>query len=427
MRVAMANFAQVCLIFASTIELAAELIVPSADLPTSNPWDLTKLSTPPVFEWIDKSGPVRSLYYEGEPYRGNRTRVFAYFATPETVGRTTVKRQRFSAVVLLHGGGGTAYREWVEIWAKRGYAAIAMDLTGCQPIDRRNAHEERSRLRLTDGGPDLKDESIFGSVDKAPTEQWPYHAVAAAVRAHSLIRSFPEVDAENTAVTGISWGGYLTLIVAAVDNRFKAAVPVYGCGFLHENSAWLGDFAKMSAQQRDRWVKLWDPSVYLPAVKMPVFFVNGTNDVAYPLDSYMKSYDAVSGTKQLRITVNMPHSHRDGWAPNEIGLFIDQFLRGGRALPSVSELKNVEGKMVLKCNCTGKVAAKLHFTNDHGPMNGRAWHTRRATVLNERVVADAPSGEATAWFFSFTDDHDATVTSKVFFKERTSTAISSKN
>src|SRR5439155_22684356 len=113
---------------------------------------------------------------------------------------------------------------------------------------------------------------------------WTYHAVAAVMRGHSLLRSLPNVDPERVGVTGISWGGYLTCIVAGVDNRFKAAVPVYGCGFLHENSVWLDRFAKMTPEQRKRWTTLWDPSVYLPAVTMPILFVNGTNDFAYPLD-----------------------------------------------------------------------------------------------------------------------------------------------
>jgi cephalosporin-C deacetylase-like acetyl esterase len=87
--------------------------------------------------------------------------------------------------------------------------------------------------------------------------------VANVILAHSLIRSFDEVDAGRTAVTGTSWGGYLTCIVAGLDNRFKAAVPVYGCGFLNENSVWLRRFAKMTLVQKDRWVRLWDPSMYI--------------------------------------------------------------------------------------------------------------------------------------------------------------------
>ena len=415
------------MVFTSSLTLAADLIVPSDKLPTAMPWDLKKLSKPPAFKWIDSSAPVRSMYYEGEPYAGSPTRVFAYFATPETISGTTEKDQRFPAVVLLHGGGGTAFREWVENWAKRGYAAIAMDLAGSRPLETIGPDKSQKRVRIADGGPDPGDERKFANVDKAPSEQWTYHAVAAAIRAHSLIRSLPEVDSDRTAVTGISWGGYLTLIVAGVDNRFKAAVPVYGCGFLHENSEWLGYFAKLTPTQRDRWVSLWDPSVYLPAIKTPIFFVSGTNDHAYPLDSYMKSYAAVSGTKQLRITVGMHHSHQDGWAPTEIGLFIDQYLRGGNPLPSIGESKTSDGKRVWKCTGTGKVRAEMHFTNDAGPMMKWDWHTQPATVLNQLVATDAPSGDATAWFITITDACNVTVSSEVLFKDKMSAVIPHKN
>ena len=50
----------------------------------------------------------------------------------------------------------------------------------------------------------------------------------------------------------------------------------------------------------------------LPACRVPIFFVNGTNDFAYPLDSYMKSYALVPGPRNIRITVNMPHGHSQG-------------------------------------------------------------------------------------------------------------------
>jgi hypothetical protein len=41
------------------------------------------------------------------------------------------------------------------------------------------------------------------------TDQWSYHAVANVILAHSLLLSFGDVDKERTAVTGISWGGYM--------------------------------------------------------------------------------------------------------------------------------------------------------------------------------------------------------------------------
>src|SRR5690606_25495837 len=107
---------------------AADRITPSPRLPESTPWNLENLSQPPSFEWLDETSPVRSLFYEGEPYGGQPTPVFAYYATPGLLAGDKSLDRELPAVVLVHGGGGTAFREWAELWAKKGYAAIAMDL-----------------------------------------------------------------------------------------------------------------------------------------------------------------------------------------------------------------------------------------------------------------------------------------------------------
>jgi PhoPQ-activated pathogenicity-related protein len=75
--------------------------------------------------------------------------------------------------------------------------------------------------------------------------------------------------------------------------------------------------------------------MYVGSAAMPVFFVNGTNDFAYPLDSHSRTYGLVKGRRNLRITINMPHGHQQGWAPKEIGLFVDQYLTGGVPLATV--------------------------------------------------------------------------------------------
>src|SRR5262245_11819933 len=143
----------VALLFVAAAETTNAQIVPSPGLPASTPWDLKKLSEAPAFEWVDKDGPVRSLFYASEPYGGKPTRVFAYYATPATLaGKTPNKDEKYPAVVLVHGGGGTAFREWAELWAKRGYAAIAMDLAGSRPTEGKNPHALDSRTRLPDGG-----------------------------------------------------------------------------------------------------------------------------------------------------------------------------------------------------------------------------------------------------------------------------------
>lgn len=190
---------QLCLLFMTlaTVTFADDPITRSPQLPATMPWDLDELSKPPEFAWQDIKSSVRSLSYAGEPYQGKPTRVFAYYASPGTLNANILLDRNLPAVVLVHGGGGTAFREWAELWAKRGYAAIAMDLAGYRPHEGVNQHQRENRTRLEEGGPDQGDDEKFGSVDKDPAEQWPYHAVANVIRAHSLIRSFASVDSNR--------------------------------------------------------------------------------------------------------------------------------------------------------------------------------------------------------------------------------------
>ncbi|MCC6356330.1 MAG: dipeptidyl aminopeptidase, partial [Verrucomicrobiae bacterium] len=68
---------------------------------------------------------MRAIFYDALPYEGSPTRVFAYLAVPEVSAG-----KKLPAMVLVHGGGGTAFHEWAKIWYDKGYAAIAMDLEG---------------------------------------------------------------------------------------------------------------------------------------------------------------------------------------------------------------------------------------------------------------------------------------------------------
>ena len=385
------------------------IIRPAKSLPATTPWDLAALSEAPDYEWSDRESPARSLYYEGQSYKGKPTRVFAYYGSPATLNREGVKKRRFPAVVLVHGGGGTAFKEWVELWARRGYAAIAMDLAGCDP----------NLNRLPDGGPGQGHEDKFGTIDEPVENQWTYHAVANVILAHSLIRSFEEVDSGRTAVTGISWGGYLTCIVAGLDNRFKAAVPVYGCGFLHESSTWLGEFAQMKPEQKDKWVRLWDPSMYIGSASMPVFFVNGTNDFAYPLDSYAKTYGQVKGGRNLRITVNMPHGHPQGWAPEEIGLFVDEYLKKGIRLPRVLSPKTAGDRIRAKVKSKTKlVSGALHYTIEKGPINKRQWEKVSGRFKGSSFISALPPEDTTIWFLTAADARGAIVSSELVFVDK---------
>ncbi len=390
------------------------------------PWNLDELKKAPAMHWVNQSGPVHSLLYSGEVYQDHPTEVFAFYASPITLGEAK-PGAKFPGVVLIHGGGGTAFAEWTWLWAKRGYAAIAMDLAGARPPDPvldpktgkpiSNAHDARTRTRLPNGGPDHGHPQKFDSIGGTTSDDWPFHAAASVIRAHSLLRSFPEVEADHTAVTGISWGGYTTCLVASLDDRFKAAVPVYGCGFLFEGESVQKPAIDALGDRRADWIREYDPSSLLPRCRVPILWVNGTNDVHYPLDSYMKSFNRVPGEKQIRIQVNMPHGHPPGWAPQEIGLFIDSKCRGGKPLPVPGKV-TIEGEQV-KVPVEGAVAlksAELKYTTDSGLRSKRAWKSIPASIEGKIITALKPPTEANTWFISVTDERDAMVTTTIQFQ-----------
>src|ERR1043165_6727457 len=101
-------------------------------------WDVDALSKAPKAADCEKPAPsaMRAVLYEGPAWKGNPTRVFAWIGLPKTEGPGKVP-----GMVLVHGGGGTAFADWAKLWTDRGYAAIAMDLCGCRPLKVKNAWE----------------------------------------------------------------------------------------------------------------------------------------------------------------------------------------------------------------------------------------------------------------------------------------------
>ncbi len=360
------------------------------------PWNRKELyRTPKSFPAPEyQSQGVKAVFYEGLAWKGKPTRVFAWVGVPEGLK----PGEKVPAMVLVHGGGGTAFAEWVRLWVKRGYAAIAMDTCGVAPNSDPNA-----RPRHAYGGPPGWGD--FGNVDAPLEDQWTYHAVAAAILGHSFLRSLPEVDTKRIGITGISWGGYLTSIVASVDSRFRLAVPVYGCGFLGDNSVWLPEFARLGTERAARWLTYWDPSTYLPQMKMPILWVNGTNDFAYPMDSWQKSYRQVQGQSMLSLQIRMPHGHGGaGENPEEIHAFADALLKGGLPVPRFVR-QEVKGR-VLHAKFSSKTPLKnavLCYTRDLGTWQQRHWESIPADLTaNGKVTATIPP-DATVYYINVAD------------------------
>src|SRR4051812_15857510 len=114
------------LLLLTTVVPGPTTVAETPESRVTGPWNLESLKLPPHPTWGAEAGLVREVFYEGEPFQGKPTRVFAYYGRPKGEGP-------FPAMVLVHGGGGKAFREWATLWAERGYAALAMDLAGHGP------------------------------------------------------------------------------------------------------------------------------------------------------------------------------------------------------------------------------------------------------------------------------------------------------
>jgi dienelactone hydrolase len=378
------------------------LITAAASAAPAIPWDLRILGSAPKWTALErpKSDSIRAITFEALPYRGKPTRVFAWLGIPKVASG-----EKVPAMVLIHGGGGTAFDEWVRLWVQRGYAAIAMDTCGQIPVG--NYGEW---FRAERGGP--PGWGGFDQIQWPREDQWTFHAVADAILAHSLVRSLPEVDPERTGVTGISWGGYLTCIVAGVDHRFKLAVPVYGCGF-YRSTVFRKELDKIPSEDLDHWISWWDPSVYLGDADLPMLWVTGSNDFAYPMDALQLSYRLPKGPRSLCVRLRMPHAHGGaGENPKEIHIFADSLLKGGTSLPTITGSGRDGTNVWAAFSTKGPVLrAELNFTPDTGLWQDRKWDAVPAHLADGRVSASLPPG-AKVYYFNLFDERDCAVSTE---------------
>lgn len=370
------------------------------------PWDIERLLKVPKWETTEASAKpeMTSLLYDAIPVRGKRVQVFAYYSAPKGV----VPEGGWQAVVCVHGGGGTAFDAWVKMWNDHGYAAISMDLEGRYP--NASADKRRGGRRPTEN-PGLRRLGIFKNYQDPIEEQWYFHAVAQAIQAHSLIRSFPEVNADKIGLTGISWGGTLTSTIMGLDSRFKFAIPVYGCGFIPESDGNQGLVIEPGAYT-DFVSKNYDGSAYFSNVNIPTLWVNGTNDKHFPMPSTQKSAQAVAGPATLRFELRMRHGHGAGWRPREIYAFADSIVKKGLPLPKPAQPQIAGDQVTAAFSSATKITqAQLLYTKDIGLWPERKWETAPAQTSASEVSAIVPKS-ATVLFFNLTDERGLFVSSE---------------
>ncbi|ANY66018.1 hypothetical protein BBD42_05760 [Paenibacillus sp. BIHB 4019] len=385
------------------------------------PWNLNELyEIPAVYPASEQTGcEIRALFYQGVPYQGRETRIFAYYGVPSGAS----SGDKVPGIVLLHGGAGTAFSEWVKKWTARGYAAIAMDLEGHTPYVDKNsstsAEEEWPCHRWS--GP--AKQGVFADYDQPLEDQWMYHAVAAAVVAHSLLRSFPEVDESRIGITGISWGGIITSLVSGLDTRLSFAMPIYGCGFLSEPLTVYGKgFALMPSADAERLSLLWDPATYLPQSRLPMLWLNGSNDTHFPLSIFIKSYELnrkCHPASTLSLHYGLGHSYVEAWSCEEAYAFADSVVKGEPKLAEMMEMRQ-EGEHISVpfISSLPVKQAVLYWCKDNSDWRQAIWQPIAAFLKgNNEAIASLPD-EKGSFFMNLTNDRGWTTSTIVMVDNR---------
>jgi dienelactone hydrolase len=344
---------------------------------TIGPWRRDILYEPPrtfsAEQYAEFHVPgVRALLYESVPYKGRPVKVFAYYGTPAG----DRPPGGWPAVVLAHGGGGTAYASYVKTWNSWGYAAIAMDRYGKLPKLYVTGPDGKKQRVLKQDRPGVDGgHPILSNASSDQTETWNYHSVCQIVLAHSLIRSYDEVDADRIGLVGASWGGIHASLAAAVDDRFKFVIPVYSSvGFFRKQAQW---------SELDKFV---------PLIRVPSLWTKGPRDQNFFNKQWQYTIDCCGGRPVSQFVVPLGHSDVGQVYPIN-RRFADSVLKGGDPLPVVARTErrgNVVSASVESVRPILK--AELAYTLERPVKWQSPWQTKPAVVKGKTISAELPDG-----------------------------------
>ncbi|WP_437224027.1 alpha/beta hydrolase family protein [Planctomicrobium sp. SH661] len=359
--------------------------------------ELGKLSIAPAMrELTEISGSegIRAVSYDALPYRGQPTRVFAWLGVPEVPAG-----QKVPGVVLIHGGGGTAYLEWVKRWNQHGFAAISIAVEGQVDGKIHEGSPPSQQPRNEWSGPARG--GIFVDGAEPLQDQWIYHAVADTILARLLLASQPGVDPEKIGVCGISWGGVVTSTVIGIDPKFAFAIPIYGCGHLFDAENQWGEALGTNQLYRE----VWDPMVRMSNARLPVLWLTWLKDGHFPLTCQSATYKAAPGQRMVAVLPDMGHSHTAGWIPEESYAFAREVVKTGGLWGEEVSTVVEEGRRISTVFRSKQPldSAELFLTSETGYTGTREWHSIPATLTSKdgvtTVTANIPE-KSTACFLN---------------------------
>lgn len=188
------------------------------------------------------------------------------------------ENKTYPAILDIHGGPkcayGTVFYHEMQVWASQGYFVMY-----CNPRGSDGKGNAFADLRGNMGTIDYED--IMDFVDE-------------------VLKQYPMIDKDRLAVTGGSYGGYMTNWIIGHTTRFKAAAAQrsisnrlskmmssdYGVDLVFEQE--FKDIYNCAEE-------LWDisPLKYVNNAITPTLFIHSTNDYRCPISEAIQMYTAL--------------------------------------------------------------------------------------------------------------------------------------
>jgi dienelactone hydrolase len=349
---------------------------------------------------------VEELFISSEHTPAGPNRIFCAVARPEkTSGPVPV-------VLIFHGGGGHASGALALAAARRhpGMAGVAMDYNGQfmpGPKGKVTQWKNVSRDRKFDLVPNL--------------QNWPmWHNVIAARRTIDFLETQPWADKNRIGAVGISYGGWVALLLAGVDERVKCVttgVSAGGAGVTSGRSA--QQLRWEPAEQRALWLAHYEPLAHAPSTKAAVFFQLAANDLFFWLNGAAKNLEALPGEKGWVLRPNSNHGAGGPEVPDTAApAFMRHVLLGAPALPQVSALQVSDDGLRYSWKANGPRAltrAVLNWSPGKAVSPGRYWIEFPATHAGDTWSAQVPAdfGKCAAQAFVNLGDERGLVVSSV--------------
>jgi len=260
-----------------------------------NLYNITNAALPENYD------PDGVKYSEVEIYRvtfpsANGAIVHGWFTKPVGEGP-------FPTLLILPGAGNAARPAPVE-HARHGYAALDIQVHA-NPIDA------------------LKYSPLPADISTDPRQRMHFSVYLNALQAARVLPNLPGVDPSRMAVLGGSQGGRLSLVVAALAPRFKAAIPAIAH---FANIPWLNWTDRMNEVRDPGRTPLpdfdqnslsnasdayFDVLNFAPLIRCPVLMNAGLADPVSPATGIFAAYNALTSRKQI---IALPNTGHD-WAP----------------------------------------------------------------------------------------------------------------